>query len=106
MHFIRALLNDYVLFQHNRLREYKSQLLQLQQQLKKHQDQATDMKQKHVEWSTQLLSKLTSLREEKKTWMGQATALNSANLDLTVSIRWITVRVYFSCEMFILRRRT
>ena len=49
------------------------------------------MKQKHVEWSTQLLSKLTSLREEKKTWMGQATALNSANLDLTVSIRWITV---------------
>jgi DNA anti-recombination protein RmuC len=70
--------------QHNRLREYKAQLLQLQKQLKQHQDQAIDMKQKHTEWSTQLQSKLSSLREEKKTWMAQATALNSANLDLKV----------------------
>ncbi|THH07304.1 hypothetical protein EW145_g3485 [Phellinidium pouzarii] len=68
--------------QQNRLREYRSQLSELQKELKSHQDQAHQMKQKHVEWNEELSSKLSELREQKKTWMAKENALRSDNVDL------------------------
>ncbi|KAI5124581.1 hypothetical protein M0805_003100 [Coniferiporia weirii] len=68
--------------QQNRLREYRSQLSELQKELRSHQDQALQMKKKHVEWNEELSSKLSELREQKKTWMAEANTLRSANIDL------------------------
>ena len=69
------------IIQHNRLRDYRSRVRELKDQL----NQATSMTQKRAEWSTQLQSRLTSLREEKKELGKQVTDLQKANQDLTVS---------------------
>lgn len=75
---------DLIIVQQNRLREYRSQVAELRNELKSHQDQAQRMKVKQMEWNEELQAKNSELREQKKTWLAEANALRSANADLKV----------------------
>ena len=44
------------------------------------------MKNKNKEWNTQLSDKHADLRDQKKTWMTQATTLETAKADLEVCL--------------------
>ncbi|EJD05853.1 uncharacterized protein FOMMEDRAFT_139182 [Fomitiporia mediterranea MF3/22] len=66
----------------NRLREYRGQLIELQKESKKQQEQAQSMKKNDIEWKENLSAKLNDLRQQKKSWMEEANALRTRNTDL------------------------
>lgn len=57
---------------------------ELQRESKKYQDQTVRMKKQHLDWNEGLSSKVTEMREQKKTWIAEANALRSAKVDLEV----------------------
>ena len=58
--------------------------MELEKDLKKHQDQAQTMKMKQVEWNEDLQTKNIELREQKKALLAEANSLRSANAELKV----------------------
>ncbi|KAF9053545.1 hypothetical protein BDZ89DRAFT_1056142 [Hymenopellis radicata] len=62
---------------YNKLRNYRSQVIELENELKENKQQASSARSKYAEWNTELQSKLHKLREEKKQWTTEAAALRS-----------------------------
>ena len=65
--------------QHNKLREYKSEVARLQKELKDHKEQAFSMKTKYAQWNAELQSKLRDFREQKKSWTIDIAALQASD---------------------------
>jgi hypothetical protein len=65
--------------QHNKLREYKSEVARLQKELKDHKEQAFSMKNKYVQWNAELQAKLKDFREQKRNWTIDTAALQASD---------------------------
>ncbi|KAF8559821.1 hypothetical protein OG21DRAFT_1453262 [Imleria badia] len=63
---------------HNKLRQYKSRVQSLEQELREHKEQSSSAKNKYADWNTELQKKLREFREEKKAWVSEAAALRTA----------------------------
>ena len=65
--------------QHNKLREYKSEVARLQKELKDHKEQAFSMKTKYAQWNAELQAKLRDFREQKRSWTIEVAALQASD---------------------------
>ena len=65
--------------QHNKLREYKSEVARLQKELKDHKEQAFSMKNKYAQWNAELQAKLRDFREQKRNWTIDIAALQASD---------------------------
>lgn len=65
--------------QHNKLREYKSEVARLQKELKDHKEQAFSMKNKYAQWNAELQGKLRDFREQKRSWTLEVAALQASD---------------------------
>ena len=65
--------------QHNKLREYKSEVARLQKELKDHKEQAFSMKNKYAQWNAELQAKLRDFREQKRNWTIELAALQASD---------------------------
>ncbi|CAA7265382.1 unnamed protein product [Cyclocybe aegerita] len=63
---------------YNKLRNYRSQVIRLESELREHKQQASSAKNKYADWNTELQKKLKELREEKKSWVSETAALRTA----------------------------
>lgn len=71
------------------------QLLNMRSQLKKHQDQASSLKEKNLEWTNDLKNKLNDLRSRGKKWEEETSKLRSENKELKVShVLSICIHIY------------
>ncbi|KZT26270.1 hypothetical protein NEOLEDRAFT_1132306 [Neolentinus lepideus HHB14362 ss-1] len=64
---------------HNKLREYKSQVNRLRQELKQYKEQTATAKQMYVNWNQEQQNKLRNFREQWKAWQSEATILRNEN---------------------------
>jgi len=62
---------------YNKLRNYRTQVIGLESELREHKEQASSAKYKYAEWNTELQGKLRELRDEKKKWTMEAAALRT-----------------------------
>ncbi|KAG7452630.1 uncharacterized protein BT62DRAFT_880086 [Guyanagaster necrorhizus] len=62
---------------YNKLRNYRTQVIGLERELREHKEQASSAKNKYAEWNTELQGKLRELRDEKKKWTMEAAALRT-----------------------------
>ncbi|KAJ3738850.1 hypothetical protein DFH05DRAFT_1408227 [Lentinula detonsa] len=62
---------------YNKLRNYRTQVVRLEKELREHKELASSARQKHADWSSELQSKLREFREEKKSWITEAAALRT-----------------------------
>ncbi|KAF5365769.1 hypothetical protein D9758_003257 [Tetrapyrgos nigripes] len=60
---------------YNKLRNYRTQVVRLESELKEHKELASSAKHKYADWNTELQKKLREFREEKKTWQEEAAKL-------------------------------
>lgn len=67
------------MLQHNKLREYKSEVARLQKELKDHKEQAFSMKNKYAQWNAELQAKLRDFREQKRNWTIDVAALQASD---------------------------
>ncbi|KAF8275101.1 hypothetical protein EI94DRAFT_1712375 [Lactarius quietus] len=67
---------------HNKLRENKVLIGSLQQKLKEHSEQTEMAKKKYADWNAELSRKLQDLREQKRTWVSETSALRLAEKEL------------------------
>lgn len=65
--------------QHNKLREYKSEVSRVQKELKDHKEQAFSMKNKYAQWNAELQAKLRDFREQKRSWTIDLAALQASD---------------------------
>jgi len=65
--------------QHNKLREYKSEVARLQKELKDHKEQAFSMKNKYAQWNAELQAKLRDFREHKRSWTIEIASLQASD---------------------------
>jgi len=65
--------------QHNKLREYKSEVARLQKELKDHKEQAFSMKNKYAQWNAELQAKLRDFREHKRSSTIEMAALQASD---------------------------
>jgi hypothetical protein len=70
--------------QHNKLREYKSEVARLQKELKDHKEQAFSMKNKYAQWNAELQAKLRDFREQKRNWTIDTAALQASDAQYKV----------------------
>ncbi|KAH7914969.1 hypothetical protein BJ138DRAFT_242278 [Hygrophoropsis aurantiaca] len=63
---------------YNKLRQYKAQVQSLDRELREHKEQSSSAKNKYADWNTELQKKLREFREEKKSWISEATTLRNA----------------------------
>ncbi|OBZ75601.1 Tuberous sclerosis 1 [Grifola frondosa] len=63
---------------HNKMREYKSEVLRLRKALTEHKEQATSVKNQYIDWNRKLQDMLTQLRKERETWTAGAAAMRVA----------------------------
>lgn len=52
--------------------------------MKEHKQQASSAKNKYADWNTELQSKLREFREEKRSWVTEATTLRNAEKEAQV----------------------
>ncbi|TFK54957.1 hypothetical protein OE88DRAFT_1717047 [Heliocybe sulcata] len=64
---------------HNKLREYKSQVNRLRQELKQYKEQTAATKQMYVNWNQEQQNKLRASREQLKALQAQTTLLRNEN---------------------------
>jgi len=76
----------YFTLQYNKLRNYRSQVVSLERELREHKEQASSAKSKYSDWNFELGQKLRALREEKKSWIKEAAALRTAEKEAQVRI--------------------
>ncbi|KAK0240261.1 hypothetical protein EDD85DRAFT_927358 [Armillaria nabsnona] len=62
---------------YNKLRNYRTQVIGLESEMREHKEQASSAKYKYAEWNTELQGKLRELRDEKKKWTMEAAALRT-----------------------------
>ncbi|KAL0580269.1 hypothetical protein V5O48_001774 [Marasmius crinis-equi] len=62
---------------YNKLRNYRTQVVRLESELRENKEQAVSAKNQYVDWNTELQKKLRELREEKKSWLAEAAKLRS-----------------------------
>jgi hypothetical protein len=81
--------------QYNKLRKYRAQVIELENELKENKQQASSVKHKFAEYNEELHKKLSSLREQKKSWITEAVTLREKEKE---------AHVYFYVDIFIRRR--
>ncbi|KAJ7905364.1 hypothetical protein B0H14DRAFT_2659988 [Mycena olivaceomarginata] len=64
---------------YNKLRNYRSQVAQLEDELRTHKASASSTKERYADWNTELQKKLQEFREQKKSWINEAAALRTAD---------------------------
>ncbi|KAI0256629.1 hypothetical protein BJV78DRAFT_1117085 [Lactifluus subvellereus] len=67
---------------HNKLRENKVLIGDLQRKLKDHTEQTEMTKKKYADWNAELSRKLQDLREQKRNWVSETAALRLAEKEL------------------------
>ncbi|KAF7338398.1 HATPase-c domain-containing protein [Mycena venus] len=67
---------------YNKLRNYRSQVAALEAELRTHKASASSTKERYADWNTELQKKLQDFREQKKSWINEATALRKADKEL------------------------
>ena len=70
------------------MREYKARATRLERLLKDEKEQSERTKSKYADWNNGLQAKLHTLREEKRAWKMETAALQQAEKDLRVRIRF------------------
>ena len=70
--------------QHNRLREYKSEVYRLQKDLKEQKEQGLSVKNQYADWNKKLQDKIRDFRNEKTAWLSEAAALRAADKEAKV----------------------
>lgn len=90
--------------QHNKLREYKSEVARLQKELKDHKEQAFSMKNKYAQWNAELQAKLRDFREQKRNWTIDVAALQAS--DAQRKVRSETYWSMKSNESLVIRQRS
>ena len=73
------------IWQHNRLREYKSEVYRLKKDLKDQKEQAQTMKNQFSDWNKKLQDRVRDFRTEKAAWLSEAAALRAADKEAKVS---------------------
>ncbi|KAF5386567.1 hypothetical protein D9615_001902 [Tricholomella constricta] len=63
---------------YNKLRNYRSQVVALEAELREHKQQASSAKNKYADWNNELQKKLKEFRDEKKAWISEAASLRTA----------------------------
>jgi hypothetical protein len=66
------------------LRENKVLIGSLQRKLKEHSEQTEMTKKKYADWNAELSRKLQDLREQKRNWVSETSALRLAEKELRV----------------------
>jgi len=64
---------------HNKLREYKTEVMRLQRALKQHKEQSNAVKNQLQDHSKKAQERLREFRSEKKGWMEEAAAMRAAD---------------------------
>ncbi|PCH38043.1 hypothetical protein WOLCODRAFT_114704 [Wolfiporia cocos MD-104 SS10] len=64
---------------HNRLREYKAEVAQLQARLRERKEQASTMNNQYADWNKKLQDRLADMKQEKKRWEAEAAAMRAAD---------------------------
>jgi uncharacterized protein (DUF3084 family) len=72
--------------QYNKLRNYRSQVAQLEDELRTHKASASSTKERYADWNTELQKKLQEFREQKKSWINEAAALRTADKEAKVCL--------------------
>ncbi|THU92182.1 hypothetical protein K435DRAFT_758374 [Dendrothele bispora CBS 962.96] len=62
---------------YNKLRNYRTQVVRLESELREHKEQASSAKHKYADWNTELQKKLGDLRKEKKDWQSETAKLRA-----------------------------
>ncbi|KAJ7273587.1 hypothetical protein B0H12DRAFT_1090097 [Mycena haematopus] len=64
---------------YNKLRNYRSQVTRLENELREHKASALATKERFADWNTELQTKVQDFREQKKSWINEAAALRTAD---------------------------
>ena len=72
--------------QHNKLREYKSEIYRLQKDLKEQKEQALVARNEYLNWNKKLQDRVKDFRSEKSSWQTEATAMRAVHKELQVGI--------------------
>ncbi|KAJ6455704.1 hypothetical protein C8R45DRAFT_881137 [Mycena sanguinolenta] len=64
---------------YNKLRNYRSQVTRLETELRTHKESASATKERYADWNTELQTKLQDFRDQKKSWINEATTLRTAD---------------------------
>jgi tRNA uridine 5-carbamoylmethylation protein Kti12 len=72
--------------QFNKLRKYRTQVINLETEIREHKQHASSAKNKYADWNTELQKKLKELREEKKAWISETATLRSAEKEAQVAL--------------------
>ncbi|KAJ7285718.1 hypothetical protein C8J57DRAFT_1285608 [Mycena rebaudengoi] len=64
---------------YNKLRNYRSQVAKLEEELRHHKTSASSSKVKYADWNSELQKKLQDFRDQKKSWVNEAAALRAAD---------------------------
>ncbi|KAJ3935249.1 MAG: hypothetical protein NXY57DRAFT_1046822 [Lentinula lateritia] len=67
---------------YNKLRNYRTQVVRLEKELREHKQLASSARQKHTDWSSELQTKLREFREEKKSWVTEAATLRTTRKEI------------------------
>ncbi|KAJ3779428.1 hypothetical protein FB446DRAFT_782606 [Lentinula raphanica] len=67
---------------YNKLRNYRTQVVRLEKELREHKELASSARQKHADWSSELQGKLREYREEKKSWITEAATLRTTQKEI------------------------
>ncbi|KAF9069849.1 hypothetical protein BDP27DRAFT_1264348 [Rhodocollybia butyracea] len=67
---------------YNKLRNYRTQVVRLENELREHKEMASSARQKHTDWSSELQTKLREFREEKKSWISEAASLRTKHKEI------------------------
>ena len=75
---------SFFLWQYNKLRKYRTQVISLEAELREHKLQASTAKNKYADWNTELQQKMKELREEKKKWLLETGTLRTSQKETQV----------------------
>ena len=93
------------LWQYNKLRKYRTQVISLEAELREHKLQASTAKNKYADWNTELQQKMKELREEKKQWLLETGTLRTSQKETqvceftSVLYNWNLMRYYRRSSM-------
>ncbi|KAJ4488052.1 hypothetical protein J3R30DRAFT_3789656, partial [Lentinula aciculospora] len=67
---------------YNKFRNYRTQVVRLEKELREHKQLASSARQKHTDWSSELQIKLREFREEKKSWVTETATLRTTRKEI------------------------
>ncbi|KAE9400738.1 hypothetical protein BT96DRAFT_956733 [Gymnopus androsaceus JB14] len=86
---------------YNKLRNYRTQVVRLEQELREHKELASSARQKHTDWSSELQTKLREFREEKKAWISEAASLRTTHKQVEATLLAEALDEVFKLQTFI-----